>query len=119
VVATAGTRRTWWPCLTDKVMDALLGHVHEPSPLGSRWHLADDHVANLERLTTGPRTGEILALPVEVPGAGRPLQRARQRRDLPLRRTAVLSLRRPASVEAHGQLSALSVATMLAHALAT
>ncbi|MCW2897403.1 MAG: hypothetical protein QOG28_1603, partial [Trebonia sp.] len=38
----------------------------------AEWHLADDHVANLERLTTGPRTGEILALPVEVPGAGRP-----------------------------------------------
>jgi hypothetical protein len=28
--------------------------------------------ANLERLATGPRTGEILALPVEVPGTGRP-----------------------------------------------
>jgi sugar lactone lactonase YvrE len=38
----------------------------------AEWHLADGHVANLERLTTGPRTGEILALPVEVPGAGRP-----------------------------------------------
>ena len=38
----------------------------------AEWHLADDHVANLERLTTGQRTGEILALPVEVPGAGRP-----------------------------------------------
>jgi len=38
----------------------------------ARSGLADDHVANLERLTTGPRTGEILALPVEAPGAGRP-----------------------------------------------
>jgi sugar lactone lactonase YvrE len=38
----------------------------------AEWHKADDHVANLERLTTGPRTGEILALPVEVPGTGRP-----------------------------------------------
>ncbi len=38
----------------------------------AEWHLADDHVANLERLTAGPRTGEILTLPVEVPGAGRP-----------------------------------------------
>ena len=28
--------------------------------------------ANLERLATGPRTGEILTLPVEVPGTGRP-----------------------------------------------
>jgi sugar lactone lactonase YvrE len=38
----------------------------------AEWHLADGHVANLERLNTGPRTGEILALPVEVPGTGRP-----------------------------------------------
>jgi sugar lactone lactonase YvrE len=38
----------------------------------AEWHLSDDHVANLERLTTGPRTGEILTLPVEVPGAGMP-----------------------------------------------
>ena len=38
----------------------------------AEWHKADDHVANLERLTTGPRTGQILALPVEVPGTGRP-----------------------------------------------
>ena len=38
----------------------------------AEWHKADDHVANLERLATGPRTGEILALPVEVPGTGRP-----------------------------------------------
>jgi hypothetical protein len=34
--------------------------------------MADGHVVNLERLTTGPRTGEILALPVDVPGTGRP-----------------------------------------------
>jgi hypothetical protein len=32
----------------------------------------EDAAANLERLATGPRTGEILALPVEVPGIGRP-----------------------------------------------
>src|SRR5690242_5781945 len=38
----------------------------------AEWHKADDHVANLERLATGPRTGEILALSVEVPGTGRP-----------------------------------------------
>ena len=38
----------------------------------AEWHLADDHVANLERPARGPRTGEILALPVEVPGSGRP-----------------------------------------------
>ena len=29
-------------------------------------------LANLERLNTGTRTGEILTLPVDVPGAGRP-----------------------------------------------
>jgi sugar lactone lactonase YvrE len=40
--------------------------------LTAEWRLADDHVVNLARLTNGPRTGEILALPVEVPGAGRP-----------------------------------------------
>ena len=32
----------------------------------AKWHLA-----NLERLTTGPRTGQIIALTVE-PGGGRP-----------------------------------------------
>jgi len=36
------------------------------------WHLADDHVSNLERLANGPRIGNILAVPVDVPGAGRP-----------------------------------------------
>jgi sugar lactone lactonase YvrE len=40
--------------------------------LTAEWRLGDDHVVNLDRLATGPRTGEILALPVEVPGAGRP-----------------------------------------------
>ena len=38
----------------------------------AEWHTADSVPANLERLGTGPRTGEILALPVEVPGTGRP-----------------------------------------------
>src|SRR5215467_7554196 len=38
----------------------------------AEWHKADGAPANLERLATGPRTGEILALPVEVPGTGRP-----------------------------------------------
>ena len=38
----------------------------------AEWHPAGGHVANLERLATGPRTGEILTLPVEVPGTGRP-----------------------------------------------
>ena len=40
--------------------------------LTAEWHLADGAPANLDRLTNGPRTGEILTLPVEVPGAGRP-----------------------------------------------
>ena len=38
----------------------------------AEWHLADRAPVNLARLTTGPRTGEILALPVDVPGAGLP-----------------------------------------------
>jgi sugar lactone lactonase YvrE len=36
------------------------------------WRQADGHVANLDRLANGPRTGEVLTLPVEVPGTGRP-----------------------------------------------
>jgi hypothetical protein len=39
----------------------------------AEWRLADGVTGNLERLANGPRTGEILALPVSVPGAGRPL----------------------------------------------
>lgn len=38
----------------------------------AEWRMADDAGKNLTRLATGPRTGEILALPVSVPGAGRP-----------------------------------------------
>jgi sugar lactone lactonase YvrE len=37
----------------------------------AEWRPADG-LANLQRLATGPRTGEILTLPVSVPGAGRP-----------------------------------------------
>ena len=40
--------------------------------LTAEWRPADGHVANLDRLANGPRTGEILTLPVPVPGAGRP-----------------------------------------------
>ena len=40
--------------------------------LTAEWRQADDIATNLERLTSGPRTGEILTLPVSVPGAGRP-----------------------------------------------
>jgi len=37
----------------------------------AEWHKADG-LKNLERLASGPRTGEILTLPVAVPGVGRP-----------------------------------------------
>jgi sugar lactone lactonase YvrE len=37
----------------------------------AEWRPADG-LKNLERLANGPRTGEILTLPVSVPGAGRP-----------------------------------------------
>jgi len=40
--------------------------------LTCEWRPADGHVANLDRLANGPRTGEILTLRVPVPGAGRP-----------------------------------------------
>jgi sugar lactone lactonase YvrE len=36
------------------------------------WHTADGTTANLQRLASGPRSAEVLALPVSVPGAGRP-----------------------------------------------
>jgi sugar lactone lactonase YvrE len=39
--------------------------------LTAEWHGADDIASNLGRLVNGPRTGQILTLPVEVPGAGR------------------------------------------------
>jgi sugar lactone lactonase YvrE len=40
--------------------------------LTAEWRPADGHVANLDRLANGPRTGQILTLPVSVPGVGRP-----------------------------------------------
>ena len=40
--------------------------------LTAEWRLADGAAGNLPRLASGPRTGEILAVPVSVPGAGRP-----------------------------------------------
>jgi sugar lactone lactonase YvrE len=40
--------------------------------LTAEWRMADGHVVNLDRLTNGPRTGEILTVPVAVPGTGRP-----------------------------------------------
>jgi sugar lactone lactonase YvrE len=39
--------------------------------LTAEWRPADDHVINLDRLANGPRTGEVLTMPVPVPGAGR------------------------------------------------
>ncbi|WP_067824320.1 SMP-30/gluconolactonase/LRE family protein [Nocardia inohanensis] len=38
----------------------------------AEWRLSDPVPENLTRLTTGPRTGEILTLPVQIPGVGRP-----------------------------------------------
>ncbi len=38
----------------------------------AEWRAADGVPANIGRLTSGPRTGEILTLPVSVPGTGRP-----------------------------------------------
>lgn len=40
--------------------------------LTAEWRSADSITDNLGRLTKGPRTGEVLALPVSVPGTGRP-----------------------------------------------
>jgi sugar lactone lactonase YvrE len=40
--------------------------------LTAEWRPADHYTENLHRLSHGPRTGEILTLPVPVPGAGRP-----------------------------------------------
>jgi sugar lactone lactonase YvrE len=39
--------------------------------LTAEWRMADG-MDNLQRLANGPRTGEILTLPVSVPGVGRP-----------------------------------------------
>ena len=40
--------------------------------LTAEWQKAGSVTENLGRLTNGPRTGEILVLPVSVAGAGRP-----------------------------------------------
>jgi sugar lactone lactonase YvrE len=40
--------------------------------LTAEWRMADGAAGNLPRLVNGPRTGELLALRVDVPGAGRP-----------------------------------------------
>jgi sugar lactone lactonase YvrE len=38
----------------------------------AEWRKADGITSNLERLANGPRTGQVLTLPVSVPGTGRP-----------------------------------------------
>jgi sugar lactone lactonase YvrE len=40
--------------------------------LTAEWRPTDHYTTNLQLLTHGPRTGEILTLPVPVPGTGRP-----------------------------------------------
>jgi sugar lactone lactonase YvrE len=43
--------------------------------LTADWHMDEDFMDNLERLTTGPRTGRVLARTVSVPAAGYPNHR--------------------------------------------
>jgi sugar lactone lactonase YvrE len=43
--------------------------------LTADWHMAEDFMDNLQRLTTGPRTGNVLAATVSVPSAGWPNHR--------------------------------------------
>jgi sugar lactone lactonase YvrE len=38
----------------------------------AEWHRSDGIPANIGRLVNGPRTGQVLAVPVEVPGVGLP-----------------------------------------------
>jgi sugar lactone lactonase YvrE len=51
-----------------------LGGADQPTLfiLTAEWRIEDGAAGNLPRLANGPRTGEILALPVSVPGASRP-----------------------------------------------
>ena len=43
--------------------------------LTADWHMHEDFMDNLERLTTGPRTGRVLTATVSVPSAGWPNRR--------------------------------------------
>jgi sugar lactone lactonase YvrE len=43
--------------------------------LTADWHMDEDFMDNLERLTTGPRTGQVLTTTVSVPAAGWPNHR--------------------------------------------
>jgi sugar lactone lactonase YvrE len=40
--------------------------------LAADWHMNEDFADNLRRLTSGPRTGQLLTADVSVPGAGWP-----------------------------------------------
>jgi hypothetical protein len=65
-----------------RVQAAVVGLSGSPAPAGIAGRITvpvqflvqwdDERVPRATSLATGPRTGEILALPVEVPGAGRP-----------------------------------------------
>ena len=43
--------------------------------LTADWHMDEDFMDNLQRLTTGPRTGRVLSTTVSVPSAGWPNRR--------------------------------------------
>jgi sugar lactone lactonase YvrE len=43
--------------------------------LTADWHMDEDFMDNLQRLTTGPRTGQVLKTTVSVPSAGWPNHR--------------------------------------------
>jgi hypothetical protein len=43
--------------------------------LTADWHMDEDFMDNLHRLTTGPRTGQVLTTTVSVPSAGWPNHR--------------------------------------------
>jgi sugar lactone lactonase YvrE len=43
--------------------------------LAADWHMGEDFTDNLQRLTTGPRTGQLLSAKVTVPAAGWPNHR--------------------------------------------
>ncbi len=66
--------RLWFCNWIDRQVMAVLGGQDRRILFicTAEWRQADGAPANLERLATGPRTGEILALPVDVPATGRP-----------------------------------------------
>jgi sugar lactone lactonase YvrE len=40
--------------------------------MAADWHVGEDPAANMTRLTTGARTGQVLTAPAPAPHAGRP-----------------------------------------------